>query len=722
MQNKLKLILILLIAPLVTEAQTTVSGVVKDAKGVTLPGANIFINDTFDGANSDINGNFTFETEETGEQLLVVSFIGFKTLEQTISLNSSKLNIDLILIEEINKVDGVTISAGAFEASDVKKVTVLKPLDIVSTASAAGDIMGAINTLPGTATVGESGRLFVRGGEGYETKVFIDGMEVRNAFGASAPNVPTRGRFSPFLFKGTIFSTGGYSAEFGQALSSVLILNSNDIAEKSQADISLMSVGGDIGYTKKWENTSLSSKVQYTDLRPYQEMVKQDFDWEKAPVNAIGEVVFRQRIKKTGLLKVYANTDVSDFIIRQPNINNDGIKDTIGIKNDYYYLNSTYTNVLNSSWSLKAGLSTTSNTENVDFNQEKFSGKEIGTHAKIGLNWDANEKVAVNFGTEFLYKNFTRELSPFEGSTTAYDFTDNIAATYVETDYYASNKFILRTGLRYEHSSLLNKSWLSPRIAASYKLTDDGQFSMAYGKFLQAPQNDYAVINNNLTPEVATHLMLNYQHIVNNRVFRVEAYQKEYKNLVKYITPNDFTPSNFNNNGFGTAKGVDFFWRDGETFKNTDYWISYSYVDSDRDYIDYMEAATPSFVSQHNFSFVLKHFVEPLRTQFGATYNYASTRLFHNPNKPGFQNDGTPAFHDLSLNAAVLIKQNIILYLSSSNVFGRDNVFGYEYANTPNESGFYESQPIIQGAKRFIFIGLFITLTKDGQENQLRNL
>lgn len=148
--------------------------------------------------------------------------------------------------------------------------------------------MGAINTLPGTATVGESGRLFVRGGEGYETKVFIDGLEVRNAFGATAPNVPTRGRFSPFLFKGVTFSTGGYSAEYGQALSSSLILNSNDLAEQTQGDISLMSVGGDLAYTKRWDNTSISGKVQYTDLRPYQHMVNQFFDWEQAPVRKVG--------------------------------------------------------------------------------------------------------------------------------------------------------------------------------------------------------------------------------------------------------------------------------------------------------------------------------------------------------------------------------------------------------------------------------------------------
>lgn len=250
-------------------SQTIIKGEVKDVEGLTIPGANIYLKNTFDGAVSLLDGTYSFSTSEAGDQTLIISFVGYKTLEKPLQITSGELLVNVVLVEEINKIDGVTITAGAFEASDVKKVIVLKPLDIVTTASAAGDIMGAINTLPGTAAVGESGRLFVRGGEGYETKVFIDGLEVRNAFGATAPNVPTRGRFSPFLFKGTTFSTGGYSAEYGQSLSSALVLNSFDLAHETQADISLMSVGGDVAYTKKWENTSVTGKLQYTDLRPY---------------------------------------------------------------------------------------------------------------------------------------------------------------------------------------------------------------------------------------------------------------------------------------------------------------------------------------------------------------------------------------------------------------------------------------------------------------------
>lgn len=721
-QRLIFLFFFLVNASLGLQAQTTILGKVLDTKGAAIPSANIYIKNSFDGANSQLDGSFTFETSESGLQVLVVSFIGYKTFEKQVEINGKTLLVEVVLVEEINKIDGVTITAGAFEANDIKKVTVLKPLDIVTTASAAGDIMGAINTLPGTATVGESGRLFVRGGEGYETKVFIDGLEVRNAFGATAPNVPTRGRFSPFLFKGTVFSTGGYSAEYGQALSSALILNSNDIPEKTQGDISVMSVGGDLAYTKKWENTSVSGKLQYTDLRPYQGLINQYFDWESAPNSAGAEFVIRQKVNKNGLLKVYTNLSRSAFTIRQPDINRPDSKDTISVDNDYVYFNTNYKDILNEKWSVRAGFSATLNKEQIGFNNDQFNAIENGAHTKLAFNWDAAEKLSVNFGTEFFAKKFTRELFASDVQPESFDFNENLTSTFAEADYFASNAFVVRAGLRMEQSSLLNKAWVSPRLAMSYKLNEKGQFSLAYGEFLQSAQNEYALVNRGLQPEKATHYILNYQYFNDGRVFRVETYLKDYDNLVKFANPNDFNPMNYNNLGFGSAKGVDVFWRDSKTFKNTDYWISYSYVDSERDYQNFSMLATPSFVSNHNFSYVVKHFVTPLRTQFGATYNFASNRPFHNPNRDGFQNDKTPEFHDLSLNAAILFKQNIIIYVSSSNIFGRDNIFGYQFADQPNGQGVYEGQAIRQGAKRFIFLGIFITLSKDGQENQLENL
>ena len=87
---------------------------------------------------------------------------------------------------------------------------------------------------------------------------------------------------------------------------------------------------------------------------------------------------------------------------------------------------------------------------------------------------------------------------------------------------------------------------------------------------------------------------------------RTEVYFKDYQDLVKYDTQVAQYDSNYNNNGFGFAKGLDVFWRDGTSIKNLEYWFSYSYIDTKRDYKNFTTDATPSFVAKHTMSIVTK--------------------------------------------------------------------------------------------------------------------
>jgi hypothetical protein len=191
-------------------AEHQIAGKVYDANNTPMLGVNIYIQNSYDGASSDAEGNFAFHTSLQGSQTITASFIGFKIFEKEITVDRD-ISIEIILEEEINKIDGITITAGAFEAGDKKKSVVLRTLDIVTTAGATADITGVMNTLPGTQTVGEEGRLFVRGGAGHEAKTFINGLLVAEPYGLTPQNIPSRFRFSPFLFKGAFFSTGGYS-------------------------------------------------------------------------------------------------------------------------------------------------------------------------------------------------------------------------------------------------------------------------------------------------------------------------------------------------------------------------------------------------------------------------------------------------------------------------------------------------------------------------------
>ena len=252
--RKLSLFILFLLLTNYLQAQTLVSGTVKDAKSHPIAGATISIKDSYDGSTSDSSGSFSFKTTEKGEQVLVISAIGYKGVEQNINLAGAPQNIAVNLKEEINEMKAVVITAGSFEASDKKRTTVLNSIDIVTTASANADITGAIKTLPGAQQVGESEGLFVRGGTAAETKTFIDGTLVNNFFYSSVPNIAQRGRFSPFIFKGTVFSAGGYSALYGQALSSALILESIDLPDKSSANVSISPIGGGVGLQKLTKN------------------------------------------------------------------------------------------------------------------------------------------------------------------------------------------------------------------------------------------------------------------------------------------------------------------------------------------------------------------------------------------------------------------------------------------------------------------------------------
>lgn len=707
---------------MVAQSQTRISGFVQDEKGEPIPGANVMIKDSYDGTSSSVDGKLSFISEELGAKILEVTFVGFKTFSQAIQLAGKEIEIQVTLKEEINQLDGVVISAGSFTAGEENRRTILKAIDIATTAGATADIAGALNTLPGTTKVGESGRLFVRGGDGSETRTFIDGMAVLDAYGPAAPNTPSRGRFLPFMFKGTSFSTGGYSAEYGQALSSALVLNSKDIAEMNQTDIGILSVGADVAHTQVWDRASVSGKVQYTDIRPYFGLINQEIDWKKPPVSLESSAAYRQKIGKDGMFKFFGNFNQTSFSLFNHDILDPTIKQQFDQDNYYRYGNGTYQQSLGANWSVRGGVSYSYNQNKLKFDGSPVSETEQGLHAKLVAEHSVSDQLEVRVGSEFYNRNY--EVTRYNSNSDtneALTFTEPISATFVETEYYASNHFVVKAGGRLETNVLNNYTSLDPRLSLAYKPGKQGQFSFAYGTFRQSSQNQYVRIDNQLNPEKAEHFILNYQIITNRKTFRVETYYKKYDQLIKFENGN---PNALANTGSGFAKGVELFWRDSETIKNADYWISYSFLDTERNYLNFPTSAVPSFASAHNFSFVYKHFLTALKTQVGFTYSYSSSRTYYNPNKSSdqFNSDKTPAYQDLSANLAYLPKNNLIIYLSCTNLLRHDNIFGYQYSTTPNDQGVYVSRATRQAAPQFLFVGVFITISKNKSVNQLPNL
>lgn len=699
--------------------QSIISGTVLDEKQNPLPGVNVFVKGSFDGGSTNGSGAFQFETTESGPQVLVFSMLGFETQELNIELADSEINLAVVsLREEFNELNTVTISAGAMETSDEKKSVILRPLDIVTTPSANGDIIGAFQTLPGTSTVGNDGRLFVRGGDASEVGIYIDGLKVANSYGTTAANVPTRNRFNPNLFKGTFFSTGGYSAEYGQALSSALAMNTKDIAARSQGDVSILSVGGGYSHTLANDKRSISLSGNVLDLSTYQSLVKQNFDWERAPHGRDIELAAQTKLKKGGMLKVLARTEAGGMELWQaaPGISGKGI--LVNLKNNYSYAQTNWRKAYENGWTLFSGISYSHNRDQIRYDSAEIDRVNDLTHLKFTAVKDFSGRISAKSGVEFFIHSYTERLVREELSRS---FEDSESYLFTEWDWYLTRKLVLRGGARAGHSKLAARGWADPRASLAYQVSENGTLSLAAGRFHQLPVESYRVLNPNLQNSRASHLILNYLLQSDGITFRAETFYKSYDDLV--IFEGDVqNPTVLQNAGSGYSKGFDVFFRDRKSVKNTDYWITYSFVDSKRRYNQYETRVQPDFAPKHNFSLVVKHFISPIKSQLGASFSFNDGYTYTDPNRPGEMNSKTRPYQNLSLSWSYLPKPNLIIHGAVTNVLGSENIFGYTYTRTKDESGRYDSLPVQQSAPRFIVIGVFLTLSKDKNANMLNNL
>lgn len=706
-----------LFCQIIVFGQTTVSGFVTDTSNEPIFGANVYLKGTYDGGSTDEKGAFSFTTEEKGMQTLVISFLSFETKEVILDVSKMK-NITVKLRESVDALNAVILSAGSFEAGDNAKVTALKPLDIVTTASALGDVVGALQTLPGTSTVAEDGRLFVRGGRAEETQIFIDGIRVFTPYTNTTNNIPARGRYSPFLFKGITFSTGGYSAEFGQALSGVLELNTINEPDQEKTDISIMTVGGGLGHTEKWQKGSISFSASYINLAPYLKLFPDRNDWIKPFQGGQGESVFRHHFEN-GTLKFYTAFDITNFELDQESIN---FEDKIRFKlnNTNVYMNGSYKGVFGEDWSVTSGLSYTRDNSKIKSIDNKINSLENSFHFKTKLGKNFHNRIKLSFGAEYFTTNFDEDFeNPFVPKTN-YGFNSNLIGAFAETDVFFSKNFAVKAGVRFDYAAILKQATISPRLSLAYKTSEKDQVSFAFGQFYQNP--NYLKFQTDFKPENATHYIVNYQYVHDGKTFRAEAYHKKYHDLITFSDDFPQPNTNFTNDGFGHATGLDIFWRDNKSIKNVDYWVSYSYLDTSRMFENFPTEATPSFATKHNFSLVTKHWIEKWKSQIGFSYNFATGRTYTNPNTTSFLGEKTKNYHSLSMNWAYLISQQKIVYFSVSNPLGIRNVFGYEYANQPDVNGVFQRMTRRPNADQFFFVGFFWTISDDKKSNQLDTL
>jgi len=733
-------------------AQVKISGRITDIKNKPLSGVSISLKNTYDGATSDSGGVYNFTTSEKGAQQLEISITGYNTILQNININTEPIIQNISLKEQITELKAVVISAGSFEASDKNKGAVLSSLDIVTTPSANGDVTSALKSLPGTQQVGESEGLFVRGGTASESKIYMDGNLVNNFFYTSTPGIATRGRFNPFLFKGTVFSTGGYSALYGQALSAALILESTDLPEKTEADLSVtvIGVGGGIQHLAKDKKSSWGVSYNYTNLWLAFNVIKQKQDFFKVPVAHQGDANFRIKTKNGGFLKYYGYLSSNKVGFRSGDIDSISLKNVFVLDNINTYQNLNYKDRMGNGWRINTGISFSTNKDDINNELQDEANKKVTNssqplyqfknfslanlaryaQARFVLEKKIKGLTAIRFGSDYFYSNEQTTYTVYDGSKFKEKIIDHLYAGFAEADIYLTNNLAAKVGTRAEHSKIINKWNIAPRVSLAYKLADNSQASFAYGIFYQNPERRLLPAATGIDYSKAAHYIFQYTRQTKDFTLRTELFYKKYDDSYKTARGTNGNFLAVNNDGFGEAKGIELFWRDKKTIKNVDYWFSYSYLDTKRDFLNYPKAIQPSFAAKHTAAFVFKRFVLPWKTQFNLSYNFATGRPYYNIAYDSTQGkfniaDQGKTINYNSVSFSVNFLPNIgkkdprsfaVWVLGINNVLGQSQVYSYNYS-----SNGARKEAVTPPSKRFVFIGCFLSFGADRTQDAINN-
>lgn len=717
-------------------AQTTVKGKVTDKHNHPIVDASIYIKGGLEGASTDTAGEFAFRIDVKGEVTFVASSVGFKENEKTISIGDTVTNLNFVLLPQEKALDPVVVSAGSFEASDKAKGASLTPIDAMTVAGNGGDISNSLRALPGAQQIGDREGLFVRGGTGEETKQFVDGTVLKNPNYPSVPGIIQPARINPFLFKGVLFSTGGYSALYGEALSSALILESVDLPSKSSASVHIfpMVAGAGIQELSRNKTSSYGVNANYGSYALYNKIIPQTQDFYVGPDYISADANFRIATGKTGMLKFYTNYGYNNTGMRNPDIDSVELLSSFQTKGGNAYANLSYGTSLNNKWNMHAGIAYNYNTQDVFNNLEDKSNRQLQipyypfteknyrteiksnfAQARIVFTRKFAHNQAIRFGMEHFFSN-----DGYSNNDTLTRLQDNLTAEFAETDLYISKNIAAKIGERGEYSSLLGELNLAPRISFAYRFYNGGQINLAYGIFYQKPELDYLVVNSNLTYAKATHYIANYQRKANNRLFRIEAYYKKYKNLV--------TTTPIENDGSGYAKGIELFFRDKRTFKNFDYWISYTYLDTKRKFLNYPYELQPNFATPHTASIAIKRFFPKNNFDANLSYSFATGRPYYDirTNDDGkskvYDHGTTNIYSQMNLSFAYLVslfkkwknKDFSGIGFGINNVLGTKEIFNYEYSY----NGLHKT-PVVMPATRSYYIGLFMTFGIDRRQDIL---
>ena len=672
MKQKFAHIVIMLMAVCHMEAQTIITGTVTDGRA-PLPAANVFILGTTDGCLTDTLGRFCFTTTQTGELTLKATYIGYDDYTYTAAANQMQ-QLKVRMKERATSINEVVVTASTFSFGKSDNFKTMDALDVVMSGNSCGDVVAALQSLPGTQKVGEDGKLYVRGGESEECQTFVNGMHVLVPYSTNTENTAVRGRFSPFLFKGINFSLGGYGGEYGQALSAVLPMETTDMATSDKLGVSASLVDWNIGGTKVFNSSALSFNAALTSMGLYDQLFSQRQDFTRPYRKLSGEAQYKREFRGHGVLKSYVGYDLTSVGLHEDDRH-------ISLKEHNIYANLTYKTSVGRGYTLFAGIAQSAVWNHIDdavTAGDHYRNYRGELHLKTELRKVVNQQLKLSTGIEDYVRHSTLTLQPQH-----YSLDYNILGAHLDAQWRIVPKLFLNLSARVE--GMRNHWLLMPRATLSYLPNKQWQLSLVAGRYSQTAQDDaMAQSHYQLAQSTADHAILSVQYKSASSLLRIEPYYKHYQQLPL------LQQGAWQRSGHGISRGVDMYMEDHSISPRFTTTLAYSLNDSERLYQDYTEMRTPSFASRHNLRLTTKYSLGKLI--IGLAESYATGRHF--------AAGTTPHYNSLDANLTYLLSPKVIIYTSMSNILGRTNIHRYDAAG----------RGITSSRDRFFYIAIFVSL------------
>lgn len=690
---------------------THIYGTVHEGSGSALPYVNVVVEGTVEGAATNSEGAYSFTTRRTGPMILVVSMIGYEPVRKTIqAAPGGSIETNFVLRETLINMEEAVVTALAY-ATGTEETATLQPLEVVTTAGAAADILLAIKTFPGTAMVDEGAGLFVRGGDVNETVLFLDQATVTHPYKYESPTGGVFGTIPPFLVDGTYFSAGGFSAKYGNALSGVLAMESQDLPSTESYNLNLGLAAASAGFALPLIPGKLG--VRFSGNRSFtgllMEINRIDDAFVKTPEGWDGNLSAIYAYSSSGQIKWF-NFSTSDRLgVRVDEPSFDAVYESDSVSRLH---NLQWTDVYGN-WLIQLSASTGAYRSNRTMGVLDAELKDSSSKLRLDLEREPEENERFRF---FTGAEVERLNNGFKGTLPARDdILDPNAASYPlessdpgtrfgsygEVEWKWTRRIAARMGLRVDKWSL-NEQWSAdPRVSLRYAIHRSLNLRVAWGLYHQyaRPYQYNASVAASLTPQRAQHIVAGIHYNRNALLLRLEGYLKPYDDLVLENDTNEYV-----NAGKGRAKGLDAFLKYGGFLQTRiNGWISYSYLTSERTQLRHavsgavFEEGPSPFDISHNLTLVAKARVVGFWST-GFTFRYATGRPitpivgaslveeqgYYLPLEGPVGSERLPAFQRLDANLSYYLpfgqNSSATFYFAVSNVLNRANVLGYNYS------------------------------------------